>query len=76
VWRRLSQSIAGRPAWQEALIVGVAVAITLTGLLIASGKHLGAAVGLGMAGGIESALGSGVGKRLRVRRRARRLRSN
>jgi len=71
MWRRLNASIEARPAWQEALIVGVTVAITLTGVFFAGGHHVGAAAGLGVACGAGSAIGALIGRPLRARRRAR-----
>lgn len=72
----LNESIEARPAWQEALIVAVAVAITITCVGIADGRHFGEAARFGIACGLGSAIGSRIGRPLRARRRARRLESN
>lgn len=69
---RLNRSIEARPAWQEALIVGVAVAITLAGLRLAIGRHPSHALPLGVIGGIGTALGTFIARPLRARHRARR----
>jgi hypothetical protein len=76
VWRQLNESIEGRPAWQEALIVGAAVGIALGLLNVAQGHSLGQIAGIGTVGGIGSAVGVLIARPLRARRRARRLKSN
>jgi hypothetical protein len=76
VWRRLNESIESRPAWQEALIVGVGVVIVLACVSLAEGKATGAAVRLAVVGGLGAAIGSRIGRPVRARRRARRVSSN
>lgn len=75
-WRQLNESIESRPAWQEALAVGTSVGIALVLFNLARGRSLGEIAGIGTLGGVGSALGSLIGRPLRARRRAQRLKPN
>ncbi len=72
VWRRLNEDLEARPAGEEALIVGFAVAIALSVIWLASGKHIGTALISGVVCGIGTGIGALISRPLRQRRRARR----
>jgi hypothetical protein len=76
VLRRLNETIENRPAWQEALIVGISVAVVLVGVFFAEGKHPGTAIGLAVSCGCGGAIGARLGRPVRARRRARRFGSS
>jgi hypothetical protein len=74
--RRLNETIEKRSAWQEAIIVGISVAVVLVGVFFVEGKHPGTAIGLAVSCGCGGAIGARLGRPIRARRRARRLGSS
>ncbi|HEY4917281.1 MAG TPA: hypothetical protein VIH92_10240 [Solirubrobacteraceae bacterium] len=72
-WRHLNQSLESRPAWQEALIVGVSVAIAIAAFTVAEGRGLAGVVERVALSGVSSAVGARIARSIRDRRPERDL---
>lgn len=75
-WRELNESLEARSAWQEAVMVGVSVAIAVALIDVVRGRSLGGIAVVAAVALVGSALGIWIARPVRTRRRARRNSSN